>query len=160
MRSSASGLRPVYRTICVRRAAKFRHLDSTNIRRSASLSLLGADTFCLVGMAGYRRPRTPGSRSATSRKPRPTPTRAPPCATTGHGPAWTGTPPLSSPPTSPEPPGRQYQPLRLAWPPQGGQAKPHLRNAVTVGYQLNAREPPLCGPVAGGWLINGGVRNG
>jgi integrase/recombinase XerD len=49
---------------------------------------------------------TPASRCATSRKPRPTPTRGPPCAMTGPGPPWTGTPPTSSRPTSPEPPGR------------------------------------------------------
>jgi integrase len=47
-------------------------------------------------------PSTPGSRCATCRRPPRTPTRAPPCTTTGHAPAWTGTPPTSSPPTSPE----------------------------------------------------------
>jgi integrase len=47
-------------------------------------------------------PSTPRSRSATCRRPPPTPTRGPPCATTGHGSASTGTPPTSSPPTSPE----------------------------------------------------------
>ena len=40
-----------------------------------------------------------GSRSATCRKPHPMPTRAPRCATTARGPAWTGTRPTSSPPT-------------------------------------------------------------
>jgi integrase/recombinase XerD len=44
-------------------------------------------------------------RCATCRKPPRTPTRAPPCATTGPAPASTGMPPTSSPPTSPEPPG-------------------------------------------------------
>ena len=36
------------------------------------------------------------------RRPHPTQTRAPPCATTAPGPASTGTPPTTSPPTSPE----------------------------------------------------------
>jgi hypothetical protein len=60
---------------------------------------------------------TPGSRSATSRKPHPMPTRAPPCATTAPGPASTATPPTSSPRTSPgqaDNPGRQAG--RQAWP--------------------------------------------
>src|SRR6266496_399390 len=35
-----------------------------------------------------------------SRGPPPTPTRGPRCATTGHEPPWTGTPPMWSPPTS------------------------------------------------------------
>jgi integrase/recombinase XerD len=42
---------------------------------------------------------------ATCRKPPLTRTRAPPCAMTGPGHPWTGTPPISSPPTSPVPPG-------------------------------------------------------
>jgi len=44
----------------------------------------------------------PESTCATYRSPRGTPTRAPPCATTGHGPAWTGTLLTSSPRSSPE----------------------------------------------------------
>jgi len=47
----------------------------------------------------------PGSRCGTcKRRPR-TPTRAPPCATTGQGPAWTGMRPTSSPRSSPGQPG-------------------------------------------------------
>jgi hypothetical protein len=44
---------------------------------------------------------TPGFPCGTCRRPPRTPTRAPLCATTGHGPAWTAMPPTSSPPTSP-----------------------------------------------------------
>jgi site-specific recombinase XerD len=63
---------------------------------------------------------TPVSRCATSRKPPPTPTHAPPCAMTGPAPRWTGTPPISSPPTSPEPPGRPPASSRAsAWPDSG-----------------------------------------
>ncbi len=47
----------------------------------------------------------PGCRCVMCRKPPPTPTRAPRCGTTGPAAAWTGTPPTSSPPTSPEQPG-------------------------------------------------------
>ena len=47
----------------------------------------------------------PGSRCATCRKPRRTPTRARRCGTTGPAAASTGMPPTSSPPTLPEPPG-------------------------------------------------------
>ena len=46
----------------------------------------------------------PGFPCGTCRRPPPTPTRAPRCAMTGHGPAWTGTPPASSRPTLPERP--------------------------------------------------------
>jgi site-specific recombinase XerD len=48
-------------------------------------------------------PSTPASRYATSKKPPPTPTREPPCATTEPEAPSTGTPPTSSPPTSPAP---------------------------------------------------------
>jgi len=41
------------------------------------------------------------SRCAMCRKPHRTPIRAPPCATTGRGRAWTGMPPTSSPRSSP-----------------------------------------------------------
>jgi integrase/recombinase XerD len=47
---------------------------------------------------------TPESRCGMCRKPPRTPTRAPPCGMTGPGPPWTGTPPTSSLPSSPEPP--------------------------------------------------------
>src|SRR5487761_102275 len=50
-------------------------------------------------------PSMPGCRCATCRRPPRTPTRAPPCATTGPGRRWTGTPPISSPRSSQEPPG-------------------------------------------------------
>jgi len=44
---------------------------------------------------------------ATSKKPPRMPIREPPCGTTGPGAAWTGTPPISSPRISPEPPGNR-----------------------------------------------------
>jgi integrase/recombinase XerD len=50
-------------------------------------------------------PSTPASRSETSKRPHRTPIRAPPCATTGHRCRSTDTPPTSSPPSSPAPPG-------------------------------------------------------
>ena len=50
----------------------------------------------------------PASRCATCRKPPLTPTRAPPCATTGPEPPWTGTPHTSSPPTLRGPPGKAF----------------------------------------------------
>ena len=83
-------------------------LDHSRPRTSAVPGWTTSRTPRSTG-CGYRRPpartsstwSTPGSRSATSRKPPRTPTRAPPCATTAPGPAWTGTPPTSSPPTSP-----------------------------------------------------------
>jgi hypothetical protein len=57
-------------------------------------------------------PSTRASRSATSRKPPRTPTRAPRSDTTGPELRWTGTQRTSSPPTSPEPPGRSERLLR------------------------------------------------
>ena len=75
-------------------------------------------------------PSTRESRCATCRRPPRTPTRAPPCATTGHAPASTDTPPTSSPPTSPEPPGsprrRPSRPDR----PASGQAMTAGQTAV------------------------------
>ena len=49
-------------------------------------------------------PSMPESRCATSKKPPATPTRAPPCATTGPESHSTDTPPTSSPPSSPAQP--------------------------------------------------------
>jgi len=49
---------------------------------------------------------TPECPCGTCRRPHRTPTRAPRCATTEHGPAWTSTRRTSSPPTSPGQPGR------------------------------------------------------
>jgi integrase/recombinase XerD len=59
---------------------------------------------------------TPASRSATSRKPPPTPTRERPCAMTGPGLHWTGMPHTSSPPMSQVRRARPGKPrlLRLA----------------------------------------------
>jgi integrase len=59
----------------------------------------------------------PGSRCAMSRKPPRTRTRGPRCGTTGRAAAWTGTPPISSPPTSQAPPGK---PSRRGILPGGG----------------------------------------
>jgi integrase/recombinase XerD len=52
----------------------------------------------------------PESRFVTCRKPLPTPIRAPPCDTTAHAPAWTGTPHTSSPHSSLERRGRTTSP--------------------------------------------------
>jgi hypothetical protein len=49
----------------------------------------------------------PASRYGTCRKPPRMPIRVQRCATIGPGPRWTGTPPILSPLTSPEPPGRR-----------------------------------------------------
>jgi integrase/recombinase XerD len=49
-----------------------------------------------------------------------TPIRAPRCAMTVPGPRWTGMPPTSSPPASPEPPGRPFPSWYIsAWPDSG-----------------------------------------
>jgi integrase len=74
---------------------------------------------------------TPGSRSGTCRKPRPTPTRVPPCATTEPEPASTATPPTSSPPTSPARPGNPKADLAA----DGGQTSLSLR------LRLRAHQP-------------------
>ena len=50
-------------------------------------------------------PWTPACRCATCKRPPPTRTRAPRSGTTGPAAAWTGTPPISSRPTSLAPPG-------------------------------------------------------
>jgi len=59
-------------------------------------------------------PSTQECRCVMSRKPPHTRTRGPPCGMTGPAAAWTGTPPTSSPPTSPVPPGSSPQLSRLA----------------------------------------------
>jgi hypothetical protein len=62
---------------------------------------------------------TPTSRCGRSRKPPPTPIRGPRCATTGPGPRWTGTPPISSLLTSPGPPGKdQAGSALIRWTPK------------------------------------------
>jgi len=53
----------------------------------------------------HRRAGTQGCRGGTCRKPPRTPIRGRRCGTTGPAAAWTGTPPTSSPLTSPGPPG-------------------------------------------------------
>ncbi|MGH9118306.1 MAG: tyrosine-type recombinase/integrase [Acidimicrobiales bacterium] len=57
----------------------------------------------------------------TSRRPRRTLTRAPPCATTGAGYPSTGTPPTSWPPSAPAPPGRRPSSGRCV-PPSNGRS--------------------------------------
>jgi len=57
------------------------------------------------GMRSSPPPSTPGCRCGTCRRPHPTLIRAPRCAMTGRGPALTGTPPTSSPRSSPGQPG-------------------------------------------------------
>jgi len=51
---------------------------------------------------------TQGCRCGTCRKPPRPPIRGRRCGTTGPAAAWTGTPPTSSPLTSPGPPGKAY----------------------------------------------------
>ena len=72
------------------------------------------------------------SRCVTCRRPPRTPTRAPPCATTGRAPASTATQPTSSRPTSREPPGSPR--LRWSWPdrPVTGQAMTPGQTAIRV----------------------------
>ena len=72
------------------------------------------------------------SRCVTCRRPPRTPTRAPPCATTGRAPASTATQPTSSRPTSPEPPGSPRR--RWSWPdrPVTGQAMTPGQTAIMV----------------------------
>ena len=77
----------------------------------------------------HRRTGCRGARG-TCRKPHRTPTRAPRCAMTGRGPAWTGTRPTSSPPTSPEQRGRcTITPWKAVWPPSAARL-PRPRTAV------------------------------
>jgi hypothetical protein len=82
-----------------------------------------------------------GAPSATSRKPHPTLTRAPPCATTAPGPASTATPLTSSPPTSPEPRGNSWgRPGRR---PRLGRLWPYALPARLPGVAAgNDHEPP------------------
>ena len=74
------------------------------VARRAGITKPVGRTRC--GMRSSPRRWTPGSRCGTCRKPPPTPTHVPPCDTTAPAAAWTGTPPTSSPPMLPEPPGR------------------------------------------------------
>ena len=86
---------------------------------------------------------TPGCHCGTCRRPPRTPTRAPPCATTAHGPAWTGTPPTS--------PGQRdssrslnnrRQPGRHRWP---GWPRPRTQPTRSPDVASGSdREPPLC----------------
>jgi hypothetical protein len=85
-------------TAPLRRDQRRRSLTSTR-----TTAPHGARTPC--GTPSSPPPSTPEFPSAMSRKPRPTPTRAPPCATTAPERPWTGTLPTSSPPTSLVPPG-------------------------------------------------------
>src|SRR5207302_2079743 len=70
--------------------------------------------------AGIRNRHSPAYPSATSKRPHPTPTPGPPCATTEDASPWTATPPTSSPPSWPAPPaehpgdGLRAQPVRFA----------------------------------------------
>jgi hypothetical protein len=88
----------------------------------------------------------PGSRCATSRKPLPTLIHAPRCAMTEPAPPWTGTPLTSSPPTSPEPPGKTRSGRQAsAWPGQADRRRHHrprrksrTRTADLRGGRLDA----------------------
>jgi len=90
---------------------------------------------------------TSACRCAMFKKRLPTLTREPPWGTTGPAAAWTGTLPISSPPTSPVPPGNPY---RLATP-----SGPSRQTDIPVGARWrwprgshwprpqHAREPPF-----------------
>lgn len=96
----------------------------------------------------HRRAWIPGHRCGTCRKPRPTSTRGPPCATTGQGPAWTAIRPTSSPPTSP---GQRVSPASQALegsPAAIGQAATIWDSAeVLTGCANSDREPLICAAV-------------
>ena len=70
------------------------------VARRAGITNLSAPTPCDTRSSPP--PSTPACLYVTSKKPPPTPTRAPPCDTTGPEPASTGTPLTSSPRSSPE----------------------------------------------------------
>jgi hypothetical protein len=78
---------------------------------------------------------TPASRCGMCRKPPPTPTPGPRFATTGPGPAWTGTRPTLSPRSSPEPPGSR-QPSHHPARPAGQCLTGGRRGAVLVPLPL------------------------
>jgi len=107
---------------------------------------------------------TPGSHCGMCKKPPPTPTHLPPSAMTEPGPRWTGMPPTSSPPMSPEPPGK-----RLASQGQfsltdrhrsGGHREAGGHHAVQHGHRMctaaGTREPPF-GAMAGSLMISSSV---
>jgi site-specific recombinase XerD len=75
-----------------------RHGAARIVRRVTRRAGIAKDVSPHCDTVSSPPPSTLGSRCATCRRLPPTPTRAPPCATTGRGPAWTGTPPASSPP--------------------------------------------------------------
>jgi integrase/recombinase XerD len=88
-------------------------------------------------------PWTPACRCATCRKPPPTPTRAPPCATTGPEPPSTATPPTSSPPTLQVPPDRPDLLLRRL----ARHARPGGRSQIASHKERipgRIRESPFC----------------
>jgi hypothetical protein len=100
-------------------------------------------------------PSTPELPCGTCRKPPRTPTRARRCAMTGPAAASTGTPHTSSPPTLPEPPGKQLTAHEAdsAWSDCGGQAEPGSRPACVTGRDPNSdHESPLRSPVRSAWL--------
>jgi Phage integrase family len=85
----------------------------------------------------------------TCRKPPPTPIRAPPCATTGHAPAWTGMRPTSSPRSSPEQPDNPSSRICLAA--VGGQADRSCRGRRT--YTSTTPANRRSGAVWDGWCF-------
>ena len=97
-------------------------------------------------------PSTPASRYATSKKPPPTPTREPPCATTEPEAPSTGTPPTSSPPTSPAP-------LNSASPHAGRDADDRRARAVDLPAR-NSRCPLAQMDSYGGPLVAAATLDG
>ena len=90
----------------------------------------------------------PGSRSATSRKPPRTPIPGPPSATTGPAAVSTGTPPTSSRPISPVPPGNHLTAQRQAPPGRTTAARRSQRarhpGALTERDTNCDHELPIC----------------
>src|SRR5262249_52754501 len=98
-----------------------------------------------------------GCRSATSRKPPRTPTRARRCAMTVPAAVSTGMPPTSSPPTLPEPPGKHLTAHMQAPPDRtealGGarQCRQQEPRLVTDRDPKRDHEPPFGAPYSVGW---------
>jgi hypothetical protein len=120
------------------------------IARRAGIAKLVGRTRCATHSSPP--PSMLESRYATYRKPPHTPTRAPPCATTELEPRSTDMPPISLPPTSPEPPGKK----RAARP--TGRNRPGGSPMAKRDHH-NAREPPLCRFFVRRLSADAGMRN-
>ena len=98
------------------------------------------------------------------------PIRAPQCATTGPAPAWTGTPLISSPHTSPEPPDQPVPPDLPGRSRRPGKSKPGSAIADHRTSTQRTREPMLLcmsrafflvlWEVGGSWVLLGTDKTG